>query len=498
MKVFNESGEKEFQCNNCENVYTKRNSALKHFYSSHRDKKFKCDRCSKMFAVNSELSYHLKTCNGIFSEAYSLTKMKGVAYNEILMENGKKVFECSKCEKTYENQESIRQHFHATHGDKKFKCHKCHKMFLNKSKLRRHLKTCNGVYKKERNITMNRMKDIAYKENINKDGEKEFRCNKCENVYEKQDSIRRHFHFVHGVKKFKCENCYKTFAFNSDLKSHVNKCHGFSSQNRTRMFILRDHEMFKEIDKDNGEKEFQCVKCENIYVKKESALKHFHVRHREKKFKCEKCSKMFPIRSILRKHFNTCNGEIISRVNKLKDIVYKDILNENGEKEFQCYKCEKCNKMFAFKTDSDKHVKRCNGISNATDKKILKDVAYKEILNKNGEKQFKCSNCETVFEKQDNVRRHFHVVHEEKKFKCDKCSKMFSFSGSLRKHLKICNGQSSQNHNRISNLKKDDMFKVIHKDDGEKEFRCAKCESVYANKESAGKHFHRKHREKKF
>ena len=72
----------------------------------------------------------------------------------------------------------------------------------------------------------------------------------------------------------------------------------------------------------------------------------------------------------------------------------------------------------------------------------MKDVAYKEILKENGEKEFKCNKCEAVYQKVDSVRRHFHHVHGDKKFKCDNCDKMFHAEMSLIRHKKYCFNQT--------------------------------------------------------
>ena len=73
-------------------------------------------------------------------------------------------------------------------------------------------------------MIMKKMKDVAYKKILNENSEKAFKCSKCDAIYEKQDSVRRHFHLVHGNKKFKCETCNKMFVFKTDLDRHVKNC----------------------------------------------------------------------------------------------------------------------------------------------------------------------------------------------------------------------------------------------------------------------------------
>ena len=53
-----------------------------------------------------------------------------------------------------------------------------------------------------------------------------------------------------------------------------------------------------------------------------------------------------------------------------------------------------------------------------------------------GEKPFKCNECDLCFSRKDKFKRHIISVHVgENPFKCDVCDKNFSQKGGLKKHI---------------------------------------------------------------
>ena len=230
-EIFNENGEKVFQCKECSNTYTNINSLHKHFTHVHKEKRFKCSKCETMFPIKSILRKHFKTCSGITREITAMNKMKDVAYRAVLKENGEKEFKCTKCENSYKNQNSIRQHIHVVHGDKKFKCENCIKMFAFKSDLKSHAMKCKGIgTQNHTRINIFEMFEETYKG----DGKKKFKCVKCENVYENEKAAGVHFHSQHREKKFKCDKCSKMLPIKSRLRKHLKTCNGVYKKERER------------------------------------------------------------------------------------------------------------------------------------------------------------------------------------------------------------------------------------------------------------------------
>ena len=137
----------------------------------------------------------------------------------------------------------------------------------------------------------------------------------------------------------------------------------------------------------------------------------------EKKFKCEKCGKMFVFKSTLDIHVTKCDGVLRMRY--------------SGKKS----KCGKCSKTFAFQSNLDKHVKECDEVL-----RKRKEGNYNMIIGKEG-KQFQCKKCEDLFSSKISFHNHFGRKHREKKFKCEKCSKLFVYKTAFESYCKICKGR---------------------------------------------------------
>ena len=381
--------------------------------AKNQDEGKKCNECPKSFSSNSTLNRHFRKHHDMDYCSDKL-KMKDIEYKEINNSNGKNEFQCVKCEKVYRTRNSIYHHIYIAHLEKKYKCEKCSKMFSFKSKFNAHVQKCDGILRirnskkmyqfkdiEHKEINVNdklKMKDIEYKEINNSNGKKEFQCVKCEKVYGTKDSIYQHIHVAHREKKYKCEKCSKMFSLKSMFNAHVKKCDGI-------LRIKKSRKIYQIIEVE-GAKKLKCAKCDKVYEKDSTVYKHFQSTHREKKFKCDKCSKMFPIKSKLKSHELTCKGIL-----RTKSSYHKIIKSDGGEK-LQCLKCpdtfleratfdihfrqhkdekcEKCNKMFAFKWHLNIHMKKCDGMLRIRkSKKKSKKANYKIVTNEEG-KMFQC------------------------------------------------------------------------------------------------------------
>ena len=440
-EIVEDDGLKKFECNKCDSVYEKIKSIRRHFLFKHMEKKFKCDKCSKMFPIKSRLRKHLETCNGIltvnkmkdvkrficetcnqmFALKSDLAKhvkrehkqmfieRKEIEYIRIMNQNGKKQFQCKRCEKVFTRKSTVWQHFQLLHGEKKFKCDKCEKMFGWKSNLNRHLGECDGVLK----TGQCKFKDIEYKEISNDGGKKQFQCCKCKNVYDKVKKVLHHIYRNHRELKNKCEKCNKKFLYKSGMERHVPIC------NQGVIYHLMN------VDAE-GIKKFKCAKCENVYDKKESIYSHFYSMHQGKKFKCDLCEKHFAFNSNLKRHKNSCDGSV--------EIKYKILQNDQG-KRFQCkncqkifsksstfyshynknhrektFQCQKCNKTFVHQYILNNHMKKCTGSVNTRDAK----TTYEIFIDWDAKKKYECDSCENHYENLDDFQQHFFEDHKSR------------------------------------------------------------------------------------
>ena len=99
---------------------------------------------------------------------------------------------------------------------------------------------------------------------------------------------------------------------------------------------LKDKE-YKVIIDDDTNTRYQCRRCEKKCNTRDQILLHHYYVHREMKFKCEKCDKLFPFKSFLKKHVGKCEGIVKEKRQQqqaLKNIEYKIISDESSQKYF--------------------------------------------------------------------------------------------------------------------------------------------------------------------
>ena len=224
----------------------------------------------------------------------------------------KKNTTCSTCGRNFSQRGTLLRHIKTIHEHSmEFKCEFCQREFGLKQGLKIHIQ--NKHFEKDDEL-------VKYKQGKLKGNEytiiiegdiKKYKCSRCENVFEKNQSFYHHFYITHKAMPFKCDKCNKTFTQKSIHRQHSEKCDGILRIKKSRKNYqiirnkIKDVE-YKEIDNSNGEKEFQCNKCEKTYGTVKNMLQHIYKVHREKKLKCEKCSKMFALKSMLDIHVKRC------------------------------------------------------------------------------------------------------------------------------------------------------------------------------------------------
>ena len=173
-----------------------------------------------------------------------------------------KLYNCSKCVKSFALLVDFTRHFKLVHENKSFQCNTCGAGFTMNDSLKRHHTT---VHEKKNN----------------------FICNTCGAEFTTNGSLKRHHTTVHEKKRnFKCNICVASFGQKNGLKAHLASVH-----------VAMVHE--RKIP-------FECNNCEARFALRVSLNEHVKSVHEKKKcFQCKKCLHIFSRRFALTRHLKT-------------------------------------------------------------------------------------------------------------------------------------------------------------------------------------------------
>ncbi|XP_030048117.1 zinc finger protein 260-like [Microcaecilia unicolor] len=248
------TGEKPFQCSECEKWFRSKGEVKHHEVTHTREKPFQCPECDKSFTCKRHLKRHGRTHTGEkpfqCSECEKWFKTRTVLKTHKRIHTGEKPFQCSECEKWFSTKGELKLHERTHTGEKPFQCSECEKSFISKSNLKQH----------ERIHT----------------GEKPFQCSECEKWFRTKGEVKPHQRTHTGEKPFQCSECEKWFRTRSELKNHK-----------------RIH---------TGEKPFQCSVCDKWFRTRSELKNHERIHTGEKPFQCSVCDKWFRTRSELKNH----------------------------------------------------------------------------------------------------------------------------------------------------------------------------------------------------
>ena len=166
---------------------------------------------------------------------------------------------------------------------------------------------------------------------------------------------------------------------------------------------------------------YQCKECKKTFSKVRTFQTHYIIKHKENNFKCEKCCKLFAFKSMLKTHVAKCDGKLKSRI--------------------------------LFRRKHESLEKEC------------------EIIEKEGIKLFQCNQCKKSFGKKATFQMHYYKVHKEKTFKCNTCEQAFSIPSLLKEHEKKCNIKDSAKVNQ--------NYKEFIDWDARKKYQCEICTKCF-------------------
>lgn len=210
-------------------------------------------------------------------------------------------------------------------------------------------------------------KGTAYIVNTDDKSQTTYKCQKCEMIFHKAGSAITHFHRVHKEKTIMCPKCHRLFPFKAPLKKHL-ICDGVKK-------IKSPQQKLKDVDYHvtegtRSDMNYNCNKCEEKFRTSLLVRSHIHSKHREKTFRCELCDKLFAFNHTLNYHKKTNHGEGgLDAKCKICDKVCKNLLSlknhyDHAHKERK-FKCMNCEMKFPYLSNLKVHSKKCENIKKA-------------------------------------------------------------------------------------------------------------------------------------
>ena len=343
--------------------------------------KFRCPYCNLVFSSREGHKVHVKThdclvdgkgvytcnvCGKTFPDFDSL-------YNHLKTRSNQQ--SCSQCSMAFTSRCQVSKHMRKHEKEKTRFCSKCNESFPSMSKrsfeghLNRHLKEekvkpvalcpeCGKMFKNKADLNDH----MTYH---NK--ESPFPCTfpSCNKAFKNKSCLRQHA-LSHGEKTQQCEICGAKFFRKPGLRRHMQKhfgkqfccdeCpHRFCSAHALKVHIESVHK---------GIKSFACSMCELKFYQSHSLKKHMRIHTGEKPFQCEQCPARFSIAAALRKHMLRHTGEKPYRCEDCGQAYscrHSFTMHRKKHHSSSVYTCE-CGQAFAIRPSLDFHRKMCHDI----------------------------------------------------------------------------------------------------------------------------------------
>ena len=441
--------------------------------------KFKCKECEIFFKSSSAMRKHKETLHSNSEELEKCFICPDVIPTKMVSKHmrGKHLsddgdFKCDLCSKySSSGYEFFLYHLTKEHqiGEFRHKCDHCGKAFGTSSSLKTHTITHqdNQATNQSLEVMLLKSKD------------------KSKYLFDTDPKD--------GIQKYKCKECGMFFKSSAGMRHHKKRFHS-NLENMQKCFICPDIVPFKMIPAHmigkhrNEDGTFKCDLCSNVFSHKQGCehfLYHLTKEHQigEFRHRCDQCDKAFKIVSDLNSHkkishekscvviCDQCGKECQSKITlenhlRLVHHMYKI------SKEETIQNCDKCDIEFEKPEEFNDHLKGCldeqkdfkcklcdsSWVSHlslwqhiAVDHKILRHICDmcghasptpKNLIDHKNHVHYKvydfvCHICAQPKRNKTTLDEHMIIAHGqgERKFKCDRCDKSFVRSLMLRKHI---------------------------------------------------------------
>lgn len=200
------NSDKQFICHVCD-FTTKYSGVMSKHKRIHTGEKFGCHICNNSYTSKFELKSHIQASHeaNLLCQCCSKTfKSRQGLGNHLKKQRGEYLYECSFCQKKFQNKPHWIAHENMHKKLKPHSCDKCGKKYAYSRSLVEHKKECDGE--------MSTAKKKVY------------RCSDCRQLFNTRGALREHVRAKHSDKIYVCSNCSKVYNWRPSFTRHKKKC----------------------------------------------------------------------------------------------------------------------------------------------------------------------------------------------------------------------------------------------------------------------------------
>lgn len=259
-----------------------------------------------------------------------------------------------------------------------------------------------------------------------------------------------------------------------------------------------------------GDRRYGCCYCgDRRFTTKEARETHIIATHADKILDCRECGKILTRPWDIKSHFKNHRSKIMLECDRcVNGIRFADIRLLNLHKERHIFedkypkkfRCAMCERSFNSANEYGKHLKNHDPTSNNTlftcpicGKTVTRNkhenLSTHERLHQKNDGNFKCPQCDQVFDKKPRLKAHIRKEHPSKQTPCDRCGKLM-YEHTLTRHINTCVGGDLRcSHCPLTFESKSERYKhaqLVHIG-----YNCKKCDMKFANKSELNRHLKR-------